>query len=218
MRLPRRLAGIAAGVTVAMAVSTAASPSASAHTRRDKPPGTGSLASVLLADTNGFDRNSRDYDVLTAAVLAVLDAKSDSAVGVLTDGSVALTAFLPNDGAFRALVHDLTGKWIRNEEDVFAAVASLGIPKVETVLLYHVVPGATITKRDALKANGAALTTAQGGTITVKVRGKYDRRTVTLVDADANDRNPRVIRFDINKGNRQIAHGINRVLRPVDLP
>ena len=38
-----------------------------------------------------------------------------------------------------------------------------------------------------------------------------------LVDADRNDRNPFVVQPNVNKGNRQIAHGIDRVLRPVNL-
>ncbi|WP_310526492.1 hypothetical protein [Nocardioides sp.] len=40
-----------------------------------------------------------------------------------------------------------------------------------------------------------------------------------LIDAAKNDRNPRVrvAAKNINKGNKQIAHGINRVLRPIDL-
>ena len=44
------------------------------------------------------------------------------------------------------------------------------------------------------------------------------RHRVYLIDADRNDRNPRVVKFDINEGDRQIAHAIDRVLRPVDLP
>jgi len=42
---------------------------------------------------------------------------------------------------------------------------------------------------------------------------------VSLVDADPNDANPFLVRskLDINKGNRQIAHGISLVLRPADL-
>ena len=83
------------------------------------------------------------------------------------------------------------------------------------VLLYHVVPGATITYRQALKAKGARLTTAlEGSTVRVKVR---HRVFVELVDADRNDRNPFVVQPNLNKGNRQIAHGIDRVLRPVNL-
>lgn len=41
---------------------------------------------------------------------------------------------------------------------------------------------------------------------------------ISLIDADGSDRNPRVNRFDINKGNRQIAHSVDRVLRPINLP
>ena len=144
----------------------------------------------------------------------MLKAKPDSPVKLLADGNVALTAFLPNDQAFRRLVEDLTGNWYRSEAKVFAAVASLGIDTVETVLLYHVVPGATVTYRQALAANGAELTTAQGGKITVRV---YYRYFVRLVDADPDDANPWVVQPNINKGNKQIAHGINQVLRPVNL-
>jgi hypothetical protein len=79
------------------------------------------------------------------------------------------------------------------------------------------VPGATIDRKAALKADGARLTTAAGSAIKVDVYG-YCWKRVKLIDADRSDRDPRVIRFDINKGNRQIAHGIDRVLRPIDLP
>lgn len=182
-----------------------------------KPPtlGTRSLATVLAADRAGFDRNWRDYDIAEAAVGAVLKAKPNSPVKVLTDGRVPLTAFIPTDQAFRQLATDITKKRYTNEAAVFPAVASLGIPTVETVLLYHVVPGTTIDYRTALRSDGARLTTAQGGTITVDVR-RWHR--VYLVDADRDDRNPRVVQPNINKGNRQIAHGIDRVLRPVNLP
>ena len=47
----------------------------------------------------------------------------------------------------------------------------------------------------------------------MKVKGKK----VTLKDADPDAANPRIVAFDINKGNKQIGHGINQVLRPVDL-
>ncbi len=64
---------------------------------------------------------------------------------LLTKGDVALTAFIPNDKAFQTLVKDLTGTKPSTEKKTFAAVAGLGgIDLVETVLLYHVVPGATI--------------------------------------------------------------------------
>jgi uncharacterized surface protein with fasciclin (FAS1) repeats len=153
-------------------------------------------------------------------VLAVLDAKPGSPVKVLTDGSVALTAFVPNDGAFRQLAKEVGGKKsLPSEKQAFATVAGLGIDTVEAVLLYHVVPGATIDRKAALKADGAKLTTAAGSTITVDVYRTWKcTKKVALIDADRNDRNPRIVAFDINKGNKQIAHAIDRVLRPIDLP
>jgi hypothetical protein len=176
--------------------------------------GTRSLAKVLAKDGSGFDHNWHDYDIVDNAVGAVLAAKPGSAVGVLADGKTPVTAFLPDDRAFRILVQDLTGKKPRTEKQTFKAVAGLGIDTVETVLLYHVVPGTRINYRQALKADGVRLTMASGGIIRVDVR-KGNR--VKLLDADRNDANPRIVRKNINKGNRQIAHGINRVLRPVNL-
>ncbi len=217
MRLPRLLAGTLAFLTVAGTASTLVAPAASAAPSHPEL-GTTSLASVLTSDGNTFDRNSGDYDIVTEAVLAVLAAKPESPVAVLADGNTPVTAFIPNDRAFRRLVGDLTGKHLRSEKRVFTAVAGLGIDTVETVLLYHVVPGATITKRAALKSDGAALTTAQGSTVTVNVlRRQHHHRVVKLIDQDRNDRNPQVVAFNLNLGNRQIAHGINRVLRPIDL-
>ncbi|NHC46622.1 fasciclin domain-containing protein [Motilibacter aurantiacus] len=172
-----------------------------------------SLATVLTSDGNTFDRNAADFDVLTEAVLAVLEAKPNSPVKALTQAGTALTAFAPNDRAFRSLVTDLTGKRVPAEKQVFAAVAGLGIDTVETVLLYHVVPGAALASPKVLASDGATLTTAQGGSLIVRVEGS----SVTLRDQDPDDTNPVVAAVDVNKGNRQIAHVIDRVLRPADL-
>jgi len=174
--------------------------------------GTKPLSEVLV-DSNTFDSNGRDYDIVTEAVLAVLKAKPTSAVSVLTDGNVRATAFVPQDRAFFPLVETLTGSKPANEQAAFEAVASLGIDTVETVLLYHVVPNATIGAKKALKSNNAMLETAQGGTITVKVK----KGTIRLKDNDPDLRDPRVVAPNINKGNKQIAHGIDRVLLPINL-
>jgi uncharacterized surface protein with fasciclin (FAS1) repeats len=218
MRIPPLGKRAVAVATAALIASGLAAGPAAAH-GKSKPLGTRSLAAVLTADKNGFDRNGRDFDILTAAVLAVLKAKPSSPVAVLADGKTALTAFIPNDLAFERLVADLQGsRRLPSERKAFTAVAGLGINTVEAVLLYHVVPGATIDKRAALRSDGAKLKTAAGSSITVDVTGCWWWRQVKLIDADRNDRNPRVVAFNINKGNRQIAHAINRVLRPVDLP
>jgi uncharacterized surface protein with fasciclin (FAS1) repeats len=217
MKLRRSIAlTVAAGAAILMAAPSAALAASAAPA----PTGTRSLAAVLTANGNGqFDGNRFDYDIVTQAVLAVVGPKPNSTVALLTNGDVALTAFLPPDFAFRDLVRQLTGKTVASEQDVFNAVAGLGIDTVEAVLLYHVIPGATITSKDAVNADNAALTTAQGGTITVDVIAKW-LSLVKLVDQDPNDANPYLNPFalNINKGNKQIAHGITAVLRPLDLP
>jgi uncharacterized surface protein with fasciclin (FAS1) repeats len=176
------------------------------------PLGTKSLASVLTAK-NSFDSNKNNFDIVTAAVLAVLKAKPASAVKVLTEGGSAVTAFIPTDRAFFTLVRGLTGKTPKIEAAAFAAVAGLGIPAVEEILLYHVIPGDAILSPAALKANGVTLKTALAGkTIKVGVRGTR----ITLTDYNKKLANPSVILtgVDINKGNKQIAHAINYVLIP----
>ncbi|MET9272138.1 fasciclin domain-containing protein [Kribbella sp. NPDC003557] len=215
-RLIRTLATgfVASAVVVTSAVATTTQ--ASAH----RQAGNRSLATVLAADGDTFDSNWNEYDVLTNAVGAVLAAKPNSAVKVLADGNVALTAFLPSDRAFRILAHDLTGTWYRSESALFSRLAGLlGVDTIEAVLLYHVIPSATIDSRMALKSDGATLKTAlPGGAVKVDVISKRFR-IVRLIDADPNDRNPRLNRcaLDINKGNKQIAHGITLVLRPLDI-
>jgi hypothetical protein len=207
----------AALLAVGLGVASTGSAAAATHTQS---LGTKSLASVLLADGNRFDRNWYDYDIVTEAVLAVLAAKPDSPVSVLTKGDVALTAFLPNDRAFQVLVADLTKKWIWNEEQVFTTLAgAVGIDTIEAVLLYHVVPGATIDSATALRSDNATLATAlPGASFTVDVISKRFK-IVQLKDNDPNDVNPYLNprALDINKGNRQIAHGIVFVLRPLDI-
>jgi len=204
----------AAALATVLAAGTAAA--APANATAERTAGTRSLAKVLAADGTRFDHNWKDFDILEKAVLTVLHAKPDSPVGVLTQGKKRLTAFIPTDAAFRRLVKDLTGSAPRTEKATFTKLASVAdVDTLESVLLYHVVPGTTITSREAKQADGAKLTTAQGGTIKVNVEGKQ----IVLVDADRNDANPALIPagLDINKGNRQIAHAIDRVLRPVDL-
>ena len=121
-----------------------------------KALGNRSLAKVLTSDGNRFDRNWGDYDIVTEAALAVIKAKPNSPVSVLTKGKVPVTAFIPNDWSFRKLAKDLTGTRFTTERQVFNALAGLGIDTIETVLLYHVVPGATIDSKTALGATGSS--------------------------------------------------------------
>ncbi|MBO3083289.1 fasciclin domain-containing protein [Cellulomonas fengjieae] len=212
MRIRRTLSALLA--TGLVGAGAALAPSASAA-----PTGTSSLAALLASDGDTFDRSWRDFDILDQAVGAVLAAKPTSPVAVLADGTVPLTAFLPNDRAFQFLAKDLTHRWYGSEEQVLTALAgAVGIDAIEQVLLYHVVPGATIDSGTALASDNADLTTAQGGTFRVDVISKRFG-VVQLRDQDRNDLNPFLVpgKLDLNAGNVQIAHGITAVLRPADL-
>ena len=201
-------AGVAAG---ALALSLIAAPASQAD------EGTTSLATVLQAGQAKFDKDFADYDILTKAVEAVLASNPDSAVSVLADGDTALTAFIPNDRAFMNLASTLTGKKVKTERKAFNTVAGLGIPAVEQVLLYHVIPGSTILSQDALQANGATLNTALEGE-TIRVRVNASKPSITLIDGATKLKNPKVIlsQVDINEGNKQVAHGIDAVLLPAN--
>jgi hypothetical protein len=217
--MARTLATTASVAGLALGSAPLAGP---AEAKSAHAPGTRSLATVLAADGSGFDGNWSDYDIVENAARAVIGADTDknSPVRLLTKGDVPLTAFIPTDRAFRKLANEVFGYERRSEAQVFQAVASLGLDTVETVLSYHVVGGATIDYRTALRSDGAELTTAAAGAdpLVVDVKRHWWCRYVTLVDADTNDRNPVVVQPNINKGNVQIAQGINRVLRPLDLP
>ena len=213
--MKRRVPAILAASALALGAVQATAPAASAA----KAPGEDSLAALLTSDGNTFDKNKSDFDIVTEAALAVVAAKPDSPVALLADGSKRLTVFAPTDEAFRLLAKDLTGKTIKSEKKIFEALVDLaGVDTIETVLLYHVVPGKTLTSNKVLKADGAKLTTAQGGKITVKVKTKPSV-SVTLKDRDKNAQDPKAVlkALDLNKGNKQVAHGIDRVLRPIDL-
>lgn len=173
--------------------------------------GTTSLATVLDIGNAAFDSNSGDFDVLTAAINAVLAAKPNSAVAVLADGNTTLTAFIPTDGAFKKLARQLgkSNKDLRTEAQVFAAVASIGIDNVEKTLLHHVVV-ASVPFATALGANGAVLDSAAGQKITVKVD-----TSITLMGSTGFFQPKVNLRaVDINAGNKQIAHAINNVMVP----
>jgi uncharacterized surface protein with fasciclin (FAS1) repeats len=176
--------------------------------------GNKSLASVLDVGNAEFDHSNMDFDILTKAAEAVLAAKPNSPVAVLADGDTALTVFAPTDKAFKKLASALAGHTIKSESDAFDAVAGLGIDTVETVLLYHVIPGATITSADALESNGAVLATAAEGKNTKVLVS--DGPSIRLRDYAPKFKNAKVIlsAVDINEGNMQIAHGVDAVMLP----
>ena len=200
-----------------LAIAAVASASLTATPAQAGGLGTTSVAEVLAADGLEFDQTWKDFDILDQAVNDVIGAKPDSAVAVLADGSVKLTAFAPTDRAFRRLVEDLTGDKPADEAATYEALSTVGVDTIESILLYHVVPGAPIDYRTAKKADGAKLKTANGKRLVVDYRPKSG--LVRLIDKDRDARNAFVLPAakNLNKGNRQIAHGVSAVLRPIDL-
>ncbi|CAB4846414.1 MAG: hypothetical protein F2911_03350 [Actinobacteria bacterium] len=73
---------------------------------------------MLAPYADKWNTNWNDYNIVTHAVFAVLGAKPKSAVGVLANGNVALTAFIPNDRALQILVTQITGKSVVSEHNV----------------------------------------------------------------------------------------------------
>jgi uncharacterized surface protein with fasciclin (FAS1) repeats len=211
----RRVPALLAVSALALGAVQATAPAASAQ----RAPGEAPLAGLLTSDGDQFDKNAKDFDILTEAALAVVGAKPGSPVGLVADGTKRATVFAPTDQAFRLLAKDLTGQTIKSEKKIFEALVELaGVDTIETVLLYHVIPGKTLTSGKVLKADGAKLMTAAGKSVKVDVRMKPSLR-ITLKDRDKDDRDARAVltALDLNKGNKQVAHGIDRVLRPINL-
>jgi uncharacterized surface protein with fasciclin (FAS1) repeats len=210
----RRVSALLATSALALSAITAAAPAANA-----KAVGEDSLAGLLVSDGDQFDKNAKDFDILTEAALAIVGAKPDSPVALVADGTKRATVFAPTDQAFRVLVKDLTGQTIKSEKKIFESLVELaGVDLIEGVLLYHVIPGKTLTSGKVLKADGAKLMTAAGKTVKVDVRMK-PKLKVTLKDKDKGAQDPKAVltALDLNKGNKQVAHGIDRVLRPMKL-
>ena len=211
----RRASSLLAVSALALGAVTATAPAASAKAA----PGENPLAAVLTSDGDQVAKNAQDFDSLTEAALAVVAAKPGSPVALVADGTKRATVFAPTDQAFRLLLKDLTGETVRSEKKIFDSLVALaGVDTIETVLLYHVIPGKTLTSGKVLKADGAKLMTAAGKTVRIDVRMKPSLR-ITIKDKDKDDRDARAVltALDINKGNKQVAHGIDRVLRPINL-
>ena len=133
----RRVSALLATSALALGAITAAAPAANA-----KAVGEDSLAGLLTSDGDQFDKNAKDFDILTEAALAIVAAKPDSPVALVADGTTRATVFAPTDQAFRVLVKDLTGQTIKSEKKIFESLVALaGVDTIEGVLLYHVIPG-----------------------------------------------------------------------------
>ena len=161
------------------------------------------------------DGDPYNFDIVNAAISAT---NADDALA----GLDSYTAFLPNDRAFEVLAKNkglIQGKYgaTVNEQEIFdALVAGLGPDKIEAVLLYHVVPNATLRGADVLAGSRIkSLTMADGNQLKVYVVSK-STPFIVLGDKDGRWFNDYVVKSKINMIDtpRAVAHGISDVLLP----
>lgn len=203
----RKLTALALASGAVVAGSLAAPTSVSAQ----EP----TLADILEAQGDGTDRNWYDFDILAAGVEAA------GLGAALDDPAADLTVFIPNDRAFQALAADLFGwkYWFRDEATILDKIVELEASApgtLETVILYHAVPGQIDSATALGVPRGTELATLQGETI--KVYPIRWLKTAVLADQDRNDANPFLVKSKLDiKASNGIAHGISLVLRPTDL-
>ncbi|MBE1292917.1 MAG: hypothetical protein GJ677_10545 [Rhodobacteraceae bacterium] len=174
-------------------------------TPAESDPGT--LLDVLKESGGSFDDDNTDFDMLLAALQATgLDAAAD-------DPDADLTVFAPNDAAFVSLAQSL-GYEGEDEEGAFQAIVdAAGVLRpedplsfVSDVLTYHISPG----EQDSTAVLGAdSIDTLLGSELGVD--------GASLVDADPDAADAEIIATDIAASNG-VAHVIDEVLRPLDLP
>ena len=186
---------------MAMAVSLGFTAAAQADT----------LLDILLSDGDMFDDNQNDFDIVTQAIATCSPELVDGA----GNPGAMLTAFLPTDKAFRILVEDVFDVAIKNEAELFGAIASaFGCPTIDTVLKYHVAP-ATLYAADVLTLeSGDMVPNIAMLPLEVSFKGRKGKGQIRLVDNEPMLRNPIVVATDIMADNG-VAHVIDRVLLPI---
>lgn len=177
---------------------------ASATTSKSSSSGSKNIVDVVLAvsGSDGFDNRSRDFDILRSALVA-----TDLAGAVATTDDI--TVFAPNDRAFKRLAGQLGWDRSGGEQGAFDfLVATVGVPTIIDVLLYHVGTDA-IGPRDLYRRT-TVTTLLDEAELTVK--------RFRVIDADTDDRNPRVTFPWYVPASNGVIVAIDDVLRPIDLP
>ena len=216
MRKRQLTSALTALVLTGTGIAAAGAPSQAAS--EQNALGTRSIGKVLAADGHHFDHDRHDFDVYDYFVRRILRVKPNSELRVLFHGRERVTAFLQTDGAFRRTADQIIGRRFAGERRLaramWRAAGSAGV--VEQHLLYDLVPGATITYRQARQAAPTEVTTLEGGLLKVR----YRNGRLLLVDYNPDSPNAHVIRDlrNINVGNRQIAHGTSLLMSPIGAP
>lgn len=164
------------------------------------------ITGIVAASGDGFDTNGADFDILLAAV------QTAGLGATLDDADADFTAFAPTDDAFVGLATalgfdgtDEAGAWTYLVDALTLLGGGDPIPLLTEVLTYHVA-GESLQLSQVAAAG--AVTTLQGGTITVD--------GTSLVDADPDVPNPGLVATDIQAANG-VVHVIDGVLLPADV-
>ena len=144
----------------------------------------------LAADRPGFDRNSRDYDIVEAAVRRrARRPKPDSAGEAFSPTAVVALDGLHARPTRRSgnLASDLTGKRSGSEEDgLRRGRRPRRSTRSRAVLLYHVVPGDHRLPRREGRPTARTWTRRWP-----EAQGRRPQRRMVLVDSDPDDANAR---------------------------
>ncbi len=94
----------------------------------------------------------------------------------------------------------------------------VSIETIEKWLLSQIVPNATLRVSELRQLNGQVLATMSGSAIKIRVVHKRLPH-IAIVDGSRNNQNAWLMipKRNINKGNLQIAHGVDRVIRPISI-
>ena len=154
-----RFAALGAVLALATTATTAGAVQAQSSMSSEKTVMVGGAAMYPSKTIVENAANSKDHTTLVAAV------KAAGLVDTLS-GPGPFTVFAPTNAAFAKLPAGTVDTLVKPENKA----------TLTTILTYHVVPG-RVSAADL--SDGQALTTVQGGTLTVHKKGK----TVTLTDA-----------------------------------
>ncbi|MDI7864955.1 fasciclin domain-containing protein [Rhizobiaceae bacterium n13] len=187
-----------------------------------------SITGTVLAasGSSGYDQNGNDFDILRDLLITAdkISPEPFGGIGLVAalDTVPNLTAFAPNDNAFRDLASSIAGltgnKVPAGEAQTIAFLADtltlLGKGDASglltEILTYHVTPGEFRLADVVALGDGAAVPTLQGKNL----KTDLDTTPPSIIDRDNGVRNPGIIATDIEASNGVI-HVIDGVLLPV---